>query len=340
LETSDSEIENNGVPFWVPTNGSRKPGRPTLSKGTLEGSRNNLVRILSGGWAEIGWQLRQVGSPAELRDAFAPLQKNNDAYLLMHFLRTPKGVAATGKEVRLTRKLLEKTIERRYNAQANCNDPTNAYCEAQAAVMEARSDQLWAVRSELLKRQEKLLAVRKELRTAQQQEQDLQNELVDKEASFAQEELFNILQERRCACNPLKLANAMAGLPSVGARVSSGRCSKILCAVWPQFEYEVFRKIELIWESRKRYENLSIVDLYRQEIGKISRTTGRKRIENPLRKRLAGDFGNLKSAIEKALEVHVDLEQIPFLIASNFDKNRAQPTTALTRTLAAWERID
>lgn len=339
METSDDEIENDSSPFWVPISGLRKPGRPTLGKGTLEGSRNKLVRILSVGWAEIGWQLRHVSSPAELRDAFAPLQKNNDAYLLTHFLKTPK-VVATGKEVRLTRKLLGKAVERRYNAQANCNDPTSAYCEAQAAVMEARSDQLWAVRSELLKRQEKLLAVRKELGTAQRLEQELQDELVEKEASFAQEEVVRILKEKRCARNPLKLANAMAGLPSICARVSSGRCSKILCTVWPQFEYEVFRKIELIWESRERYTNLAIVDLYRQEISKISKTTGRKRIENPLRKRLAGDFGHLKSAIEKALEVHVDLEQIPFLIASKFDENRAQPTTALTRTLAAWERIE
>src|ERR1700739_1878369 len=174
LVTSENEIGNNGPPFWIPTNGLRKPGRPTLDKITLEGSRNNLVRILSVGWPEIGWQLRHVSSPAELRDAFAPLQKNNDAYLLTHFLRTPK-VVATGKEVRLTRKLLGKAIERRYNGQAKCNDPTNAYCEAQAAVMEARSDQLWAVRSELLKRQERLLAVRRELGAAQRLEQDLQD---------------------------------------------------------------------------------------------------------------------------------------------------------------------
>jgi len=257
----------------------------------------------------------------------------------MHFLRTPPAIA-TGKEVRLTRRRLGKIIERRYDLQGDCNDPLNQYREAEAAVMEARSDQLWAVRSELLKRQEKLSAVRNELSAAKQLEQTLQDELAEKEASFAQTELIRILQERRCALNPLRLANAMAGAPFLSARVSSARCSKIVCTVWPQFEFQVFRKIESIWESRERYKNLSIVDLYRQEIAKIPRTIERKRIENPLRKRLAVDFGYLKSAIEKALEVHSELDQIPFLIKSSFDNDRALPTTALIRTLAAWERID
>jgi hypothetical protein len=338
LEPLDQERDDTGSPFWVPVSRGQ-PGRPTLKNGTLEGCRNSLARILSVEWAEIGWQLKHVSSPADLREAFAPLSKNSDSNLLTHYLRTPPATA-TGKEVRLTRRRLGKIVERRYNLQGNYNDPLNQYREAEAAVMQARSDQLWAVRSELLKRQEKLSAVRKELSAARQLEHTLQDELVEKEASFAQTELVRILRERRCALNPLRLANAMAGLPFLSARVSSARCSKVSCTVWPQFEYQVFRKIESIWESRERYKNLSVVDLYRQEVAKIPRTIGRKRIENPLRRRLAVDFGYLKSAIEMALKVHTDLDRIPFLIKSIFDNGRAQPTNALIRTLSAWERID
>jgi hypothetical protein len=36
----------------------------------------------------------------------------------------------------------------------------------------------------------------------------------------------------------------------------------------------------------------------------------------------------------------IDPDRMPFIIVSNFDKNRGEPTTALTRTLAASERID
>ena len=206
--------------------------------------------------------------------------------------------------------------------------------------MQARAEQLWKVRGELLKRQSTLLAARKELRSAEESEQSLQKQLNELEVSFAQEELVRILGEHRCARNPLRLSNAMAGLPYLTARVSYDRCSKIECTVWPKFDFQVFRKIEAIWNSRERYRDLLIVELYRQEIKKLPKTVRRNKSENYLRKRLAENFGCLKSAIEKSLELGADPEQMPFLITSNFDKNREVPTTALSRTLAASERID
>jgi hypothetical protein len=87
---------------------------------------------------------------------------------------------------------------------------------------QARAEQIWKVRGELLKRQSTLLAARKELRSAEELEQSLQKQLNELEVSFAQDQLVRILVERRCARNPLRLANAMAGLP-VGARAPRPR---------------------------------------------------------------------------------------------------------------------
>ena len=324
---------------YFPQSSRRQPGRPTPDDDTLRDIRNDLVHLLSVSWADVGWQLRQADSPEELRRAFEPFRGKNNDHLVAVFLKTTP-LAATGKEVRLTRRFLGKAVKRRYEAQANCNDPVNLYCEAQTAVMQARAEQLWKVRGELLKRQSTLLAARKELRSAAELEQTLQKQLTEQEASFAQKELVRILVERRCARNPLRLANAMAGLPYLTARVSYDRCSKLKCNVWPKFDFQVFKKIESIWNSRDRYRGLSIVELYRQEIKKLSKTFRRNKAENYLRKRLAEDFGCLKLAIERGLELGVDPGQMPFIIASNFDKNRGAPTTPLTRTLAASERID
>src|SRR6266567_2282293 len=315
---------------YFPQSSRRPPGRPTPDDDTLAGIRNDLVHLLSVWWAEIGWHLRRANSPEELRRAFEPLRGKNNENLVGFFLKiTP--LAAKGAEVRFTRKALGRTVKRRYEAQASCNDPVRMYCEAETAVMLARAEQLWKVRGELLKRQSRLLAARKELRSAEELEQTLQKQLTQQEASFAQEELVRILVERRCARNPLRLANAMAGLPYLTARVSYDRCSKIKCGVWPKFDFQVFQKIESIWNLRHRYRELSIVELYRQEIKKLPRTIRRNKTENYLRTRLAGDFGCLRSAIEGSLELGVDPGQIPFIITSNFDKNRAAPTTALTR---------
>lgn len=324
---------------YFPQSSPRPPGRPTPNDDTLRDVRNDLVHLFSVSWADTGWQLRNADSPEELRRAFEPLRGKNNDYLVALFLKTTP-LATTGNQVRLTRRLLGKTVKRRYEAQANCNEPVRMYCEAETAVMQARAEQVWKVRGELLKRQSTLLAARKELRSAEELEQSLQKELNELEASFAQEQLLRILVERRCARNPLRLANAIAGLPYLSARVSYGRCSKIKCNVWPKFDFLVFQKIESIWNSRDRYRGLSIVELYRQEIRKLPKTFRRTKTENYLRKRLAEDFGCLKLAIERGLELGVDSDRMPFIIASDFDKNRAIPTTALTRTLAASERID
>jgi hypothetical protein len=317
----------------------RRSGRPTLDSDTLLGIRDDLVHLLSVSWADIGWQLRHVESRAELQRAFAPLVGKSNDYVIARFVRST-ALDINGKEVRFTRKALGKAVKRRYEAQANCNGPVKMYCEAETAVMQASGEQLGRVRGELLKRQSKLLEVRRELRSAEQLEQDLGKQLVEQEASFAQGQLIRILAEHRCARNPLRLANAMAGLPFLSARVSYDRCSKIKRTVWHKFDFQVFKKIESIWNSRHRYRELSIVELYRQEIGKLPRTTGRNRVENPLRTRLAEDFGCLRSAIQRSMELGIDPGQIPFVIKSEFDKNRGLPTTALTRTLAASERID
>jgi hypothetical protein len=317
---------------YFPQSSDRPPGRPTPDDDTLRDIRNDLVHLFSVSWAAIGWQLRHADSREDLRRAFEPLRGENNDHLVTPFLKTTP-LAAKGPEVRSTRRVLGRVVKRRYEAQANCNDPVRMYCEAETAVMEAQAEQLWKVRGELLKRQSALLAARKELHS-------LQKQLNELETSFAQEELVRILVERRCARNPLRLANAMAGLPYLTARVSYDRCSKIECNVWPKFDFQVFQKIESIWNSRERYRGLSIVELYRQEIKKLSRTFRRNKAENYLRKRLAENFGCLKLAIERGVELGVDPDRMPFIILSNFEKNREAPTTALTRTLAASERID
>lgn len=319
--------------------GSSKRGRHTVDDDTLALVRNDLAVLLSVWWPDIGWQLRRANSIEEICQAFEPLRGKNNDYLIARFLQ-PSSLKTSGSSVRCTRRSFARAVKKRYQAQDKCGEPQRYYIEAQTAVTEARPEELGKVRRELLKRQSRLLAVRNQLRSAMEMEQRLQKELAEQEISFAQEQLLQILNERRCARNPLKLANAMAGLPSLTARVSYARCSKIKYRGWPTIYFQTFQKIESIWNVRHRYRDLPLVDLYRQEIRKLPRTFRRTRTENYLRTRLAGDFGHLKSAIEKSVAANVDSDRMPFIITSNFEKNRDGPSTALTRTLAAIERID
>ena len=314
-------------------------GRPALDTDTLTAIRDDLVHLLSVSWADVGWHLRHAKSPEDLRRAFEPLKGKNNNPLIERFIKT--GVSATsGEELRLTRKALGEAIRRKYEAQGNCDDPVKSYHERETAAMQSRAELLGKLRREVVERRSKLRAVSKELRSAERLERRLEKQLAVQEVGFAQHQLVRILKEGRCACNPLRLANAMTGLLLLTARVSYNRCSKMKCAVWPEFDFQVFEKIEAIWNSRHRYRDLSVVELYRQEIKKLPRTMRRDNAENYLRTRLAQDFGYLKLAIEQGLESGADSDQMPFLITSSFNNNRQSSRTALTRTLAAIEKID
>jgi hypothetical protein len=307
---------------YLPETARRTPSPPTLDKDTLADIRDDLVHLLSVSWADVGWHLRHANSREDIRRAFESFRDENNNSLLQRFLKTTVS-ATTGEELRLTRRALGEATKRKDGAQSNCDDLVKRYREAEAAVMQSQAEQLGKLRCKLAKRHSKLLEIRKELRSAEELERTLEKQLAEQEVGFAQDQLVRILGERRCACNPLRLANAIAGLLLLTARVSYDRCSKMKCAVWPNLDFQVFEKIESIWNSRHRYRHLSIVELYRQEIKKLPRTMRRNNAENDLRTRLAEDFGCLKLAIEQSLESGADPDQMPFLITSSFNKNRS-----------------
>jgi hypothetical protein len=192
------------------------------------------------------------------------------------------------------------------------------------------------------------------LNKAEKREADLKAELEEHEASFAQEELLKIILQKRCACHPLKLANAMAGLPQLTARVSYQRCSKLKFRAWPLFAFQQFQFIESTWNRRHRYPNLSIVELFDQETKRLPRTVrvnalpesiaipkGSKRVDNYLRSYFGQHRRFLRLAIEKSVgTVDIEQNQMPFVIMSVFSAILGEPRTALTNALAERERID
>ena len=289
-------------------------GRPALDQATLAGIRDDLVHLLSVSWAEIGWHLRHAKSLEELQRAFEPLRGKNNNPLIQRFLRTTVS-PATGEELRFARKALGEATKRRYAAQARCDDQIENCRKAETMPKQSWAESAVNLHREPVKRQPKPLELAKELHSAEKLERTLEKQLAEREVGFAQDQLLRFLAEGRCVCNPLRLANAMAGLLILTARVSYNRCSKIKCAVWPEFDFQLFEKIESIWNSRHRYRHLSVVQLYRQEIKKLPREMRRRnnKPEHSLRTLLAEHFGCLELAIEQSLESGVDLpDSVPY----------------------------
>src|SRR5271169_3791819 len=221
-------------------------------------------------------------------------------------------------------------------------------------MLEADPDELKVLQTDFAKYETELWSASEKLNSARLREETLKDRLEALEASFAQEELAEIIRENRCTRrNPLRIANAMAGLPILSARVSYVRCSKIKCPVWPRLDFRVVKFIESTWNRRHRYSELSTMALFDQEIKRLRKTVTReelpesvaqslyeKRVENDLRSHLGKNRRFLRLAIEKSLgTTDIDQTQIPFLIASNFTMILGELRTPLTLALAERERI-
>ena len=233
----------------------------------------------------------------------------------------------------------------------NCLD---AVSHGEAAINTARPEQVGSVKAELLTRRAEFQKSESELESARTTENALQAELSDQEAAFAQDEILEFITKRKYTLNPWNLSNAMAGLPYatevpfLGIWVSHERCSALDTTHWPNFHYQVFEKIELIY-NRSLGSQVSPVDFFRQAIKDLpkvinptipqEKAAGATRIPNSIRKHLADNFCYLRRAIENVPTSTDDPRPQPFIICSTFNRNLREPRSAADEVLAATERI-
>ena len=331
-----------------------KPGRPTPKDEELTERRDELVHLLSVWWADIAWQLEHAATTEDLRKAFEPLSGKGRDHLISDFVKIST-LKTNGKEVRFTRRTYGKTvIPRLVEARKKHEAVSQLHSQIKLAIPLAGPEQLPVLAADLAKYEADLAVAAEKLKDANSQELELKAKLELLEASFAQAELASIIFQERCARNPLRLANAMAGLPVLSARVSYQRCSKIKCGSWPQFQFRVVKFIQSTWNRRYRYPGLHTVALFDQEIKRLSKTVKQEelpdaiarsekgnRIGNHLRSYLGENRRFLRLAIERSLSTpNVDQRRAPLMIASNFLMILGEPRTALTLALAEHERID
>jgi hypothetical protein len=330
--------------------GQRGPGRPTIDDETLNGDRDAIVWLLSAAWGDIGWELPQATTLDELRHALEPLRGHpNDQYVAV-FLR-PTFVTSTAEEIRAARKNLGKAIEHCRAARDRHDKCLDASRTAELAMNDAQQEQQGIFLVELLGRWGESAKARKDWEAAQRDETDLDRDLKAKEAGFALSELLDFITQKKYARNPLRLANAMAGLPDMRWEQSCTRCSAIKCGSWPQFQYRLFRAIKAIWNRRVHHPELALTQLFRQEIEKLPRTVlisvpqpppnppTKGKIDNALRSHLAENWRSLRLAIEEIEESEAQPDRVPFIILNHFMKNLAKPRTPQDSVLIAKERI-
>jgi hypothetical protein len=227
-----------------------------------------------------------------------------------------------------------------HDAQAKRNKCVNDCREIEVAITQAKPDQIEFVQREFSKRRAAYQDAQSQSAAADAKERTLENELLDKEAAFAQDELLVFIKKGKYALHPLNLANAMAGLPYaidvpfLGVWQSHARSSKLECSGWPSYRYQVFETIESIWDRSKR-SSISPIEFFQQEIKALPKTvqtrvpgeTKFQRTENYVRAYLSENWWFLQRAIQRGLQPNDDPRPMHFIISSNFDKLVNEPRT-------------
>jgi len=328
-----------------------KLGRRTIRDGWLSGNRDALLNMFAFEWPEIGWQLAAPENRDALRLALQPLGDHANRQYINRLLRA---TSARGDEheIREKRAALGGAVTEMHTAQSRCSKCVAACRDIEAATIQATAEQFEIVQLESSKRRIECQTAQDRSRFATKMQLNLENELVDEEAAYAQDQLLIFIGKGKYAFHPLNLANAIAGLPFaigvpfMGVWQSHARCSKMKSPGWPNYRYEVFKTIESAWKNSSSSTTQPIIEIFETTIRALPRTVvqehpqmGPQKIENYVRTFLCENWWHLQRAIKESLETKDDPRPPFFIIASNLNKFVAEPKTFADLAVADTARI-
>lgn len=175
----------------------------------------------------------------------------------------------------------------------------------------------------------------------------LEGILSDLQADLCQRELLEFIRGKRYGHTPRKLANGIAGLPTINCRQSAVRCAKIPYTWEP--DYTIFEFVEKTWRRREPLQSKAqqVLNLFRNAIAALPRTLlghpgqdgKRKRLDNYFRSDLCEKWFYLKQAIQDAVRAYTHPDQVPYLIEARFKENVSKPRTAADELIAAQDAL-
>ncbi len=205
----------------------RKRGRDiSLIEPMLLNRSDNLLNFIEGNWGLIGWELETAKTIEDVRNALNKVDPGQQPQPIQVFTRVTKA-KATALDIRQHRRELNRLDKDVRAAAANQQRCQQSLQKVTWALREANSvAQENEIRGVFEKRSEEQKAAQALHEGLLSQAQSLYSQYEDERAFFAQCEMLRFLASRRYAFNPVNLANAIAGLPEMGWRQSSKRCSK------------------------------------------------------------------------------------------------------------------
>lgn len=232
-----------------------KRGRPTIPDATLEGWRNSLVWPLEHYWGQIGYELHQATTTAQILDVFSSLPEEQQTKFPF-FLRAYFQATKTLEQRRLG-KLYEELSKQARSAREiedRCRNSLNvvlaALQAAQGTIQQPGMEHEQEVRARAFAEAEQWRI------NLQDQQRKLSDRITDEAAGFAQAELLRFVLDGRYELTPINVANAIAGLPRMAWRQSFKRCIRWDCPYANSVEYRKFKIISAFLRSDLKGESL------------------------------------------------------------------------------------
>ena len=310
----------------------KRRGRPEgIDDDLLRDTRDFLVQLLESTWSEVGWNLRIIMTAQDIPRAFQAWRPEQDlrplVRVLLRSIDPQKETLSLGMLRSQYRKLIASLVGAE-QYERECREVLDQADQAVAMVVSNAQKKL--VRKMRNKRAKALAAARVKCKRLNDERKNIENAMRDGETRFAQAELLKFCKKGRYRQNPLRTANALAGLPHIGCRRSSIRCAKWECPNAGGQEYEVFRAIRRIVDSWSFG-----TDLIRHARRRLeSRRPSASRAIMELQEK----WYYVQPSIKLALKKRCSMEEMPFKITREYYRSKIK-ATSVDRLLEQAERI-
>ena len=315
-----------------------KRGRPTVSDNFLLSSRNHWLSFFEEFWPEIGFNLRGIrklkgGTIAAVRQVFEPIRGGNRSNLADVFFRgSPQEIdAKTLRSDRIRASKLGYEIQGKRDLRVGL---VRSCAEAEGALADAGGQEKEVIQAQANQRKERLSEHDERLAQAETESKELDQRVRNEETYWYCSQLLDFLSKGRYVIEPLQLANAMAGLPEMGWRESSDRCSKMArSSAFGHFHYGVFEVVSRIWGRRPKDIEEAPIEFFRAQI------LGLPQKGNGARDAFCRGWRDLRLAIEECWAAKHGEDFMPYAITSAFLRNHLRQKTEVERILDEHEKL-
>jgi hypothetical protein len=315
-------------------------GRPTIPDNFLVGNRNAWAWLLQESWPEIGWSLltirkRGQGTINDIQIALTPLLEKNNGGLARSLLCKTEEIVASSEHIRKSRQAfseLNESVQRQTlevnDATWKCNEIIPAFAQPSLVFPEG------AIENECIERYVYLIRAQRKLRSLEEEAKHEAERLRAQEAAFYQMELLNYLTSKRYAVEPVSIANALAGLPTMGWRQSYDRCAKMQYETEPHLVCQLLQAMSEIWRNRPDTLLTDPTTFFKSGVLDLATK------HSSARAYLMNNWHDFITAIDQCWNADKYFgEELPFVLTSAFIKNRSVPKTAAERLLASKDRL-